>query len=50
MAQSTTTQDFEPSPQYSQTKTSNQTWISVVTTRIDHDGTTTQHLQIISKR
>ncbi|NEQ64902.1 MAG: hypothetical protein F6J86_15465 [Symploca sp. SIO1B1] len=50
MAQSTTPQDFEPLPQYFQTKTSNQTWVNVTTIRTDPDGTTTQHLQIISKR
>ncbi|NER99220.1 MAG: hypothetical protein F6J86_36260 [Symploca sp. SIO1B1] len=50
MSQTTTTQDFAPLPQYSQTKTSNQTWVNVTTTRTDPDGTTTQHLQIISKR
>ena len=50
MAQSTTEQDFQPLPQYKQSQTSNQTWVSVTTTRIDPDGTTTQHLKIISKR
>ncbi|NEQ66480.1 MAG: hypothetical protein F6K21_13430 [Symploca sp. SIO2D2] len=50
MSQTTTVQDFAPLPQYSQTKTSNQTWVNVTTTCIDPDGTTTQHLQIISKR
>ncbi|NEP60698.1 MAG: hypothetical protein F6K31_27505 [Symploca sp. SIO2G7] len=49
MAQTTTVQDFAPLPQYSQTKTSNQTWVNVTTTRTDHDGSTTQHLQIIKR-
>jgi|GEM_PF-1337760 len=43
-------QDFQPLPQYNQVKTQNQTWVSVTTTRIDPDGSTTQHLKIISKR
>lgn len=47
---STTDKDFAPPPQYSQTRNSNATYTSVVTTRTDSDGTVTQSLQIISKR
>jgi hypothetical protein len=43
-------QDFQPLPEYSQTRNSNETYTSVVTTRTDPDGSTTQNLQIISKR
>jgi len=50
MSQTTTTQDFEPLPTYQQTKASNEAWIAVTTIKTDSDGTTTQHLQIISKR
>ena len=50
MSQPTQDQDFQPLPQYNQVKTHNQTWVSVTTTRIDPDGSTTQHSQIISKR
>ncbi|NEP59772.1 MAG: hypothetical protein F6K21_09550 [Symploca sp. SIO2D2] len=50
MTQSTTFQDFQPLPTYQQTKSSNATWIAVATVKTDHDGSTTQRLQIISKR
>jgi hypothetical protein len=43
-------QDFQPLPQYSQTRISNATYTNVTTTRTDPDGSTTQSLQIISKR
>ena len=46
----TVEQDFTPPPQYTQTKTSNEHWVNVTTTRTDPDGTTTQSLHIISKR
>jgi hypothetical protein len=46
----TSEQDFQPLPTYSQVKNSNETYTSVVTTRTDPDGSTTQSLQIISKR
>ena len=49
MTQPATAQDFEPLPQYRQSKTSNQTWVNVTTTRIDPDGTTTQRSLFISK-
>ncbi|NES18151.1 MAG: hypothetical protein F6K41_04295 [Symploca sp. SIO3E6] len=50
MTQTTTAQDFEPLPTYQQTKTSNESWIAVATVKSEADGTTTQRLQIISKR
>lgn len=50
MSQTTQNQDFQPLPQYSQTRNSNDTYTSVVTVRNDPDGSTSQHLQIISKR
>jgi hypothetical protein len=46
----TSGQDFQPLPEYSQTRTSNETYTSVVTTRTDPDGSVSQSLQIISKR
>ena len=49
MTQTTTAQDFAPLPTYQQTKTSNETWIAVATVKTDHDGSTTQRLQIIKR-
>jgi hypothetical protein len=46
----TSEQDFQPLPEYSQTRVSNETYTNVTTTRTDSDGTVTQSLQIISKR
>lgn len=46
----TSEQDFQPLPQYTQTRTSNESWVNVTTTRTDPDGSTTQSLQIISKK
>jgi hypothetical protein len=43
-------QDFQPLPQYTQVKNSNETYTSVVTVRTDPDGSTTQSLQIITKK
>jgi len=43
-------QDFQPLPQYSQTRTSNETYTNVTTTRTDSDGSVSQSIQIISKR
>ncbi len=43
-------QDFQPLPEYSQTRNSNETYTSVVTVRTDSDGSVTQSLQIINKR
>jgi hypothetical protein len=43
-------QDFQPLPQYTQTRNSNETYTSVVTVRTDSDGTVSQSIQIISKR
>jgi hypothetical protein len=43
-------EDFEPLPVYTQTRTSNETYTSVVTTRTDPDGSVTQSLQILAKR
>jgi hypothetical protein len=43
-------QDFQPLPTYTQSTTSNDHWVNVTTTRTDPDGSTTQSLQIISKR
>ena len=50
MAQTPQYQDFPPLPQYSQQTTRQEVWITVVTTRIDPDGTVTQRSQILSKR
>ena len=49
MTQPATAQEFEPLPQYRQTKTSNQTWVSVTTVKTEADGTVTQRSQIFSK-
>ncbi len=46
----TSEQDFQPLPQFTQSTTSNATYANVTTTRTDPDGTVTQSLQIISKR
>ena len=43
-------EDFTPPPHYSQTRVSNKTYTSVVTTRTDSDGSVSQSIQIISKR
>jgi len=43
-------EDFAPQPTYSQTKTSNESWVSVVTTKTESDGSTTQTSIIVSKR
>lgn len=45
----TSEEDFQPLPQFTQTTTSNDHWVNVTTTRTDPDGSTTQSLQIISK-
>ncbi|NEQ65381.1 MAG: hypothetical protein F6K21_07770 [Symploca sp. SIO2D2] len=50
MSQTTTVQDFAPLPTYRQTTNSNTTWIAVTTVKTDPNGSTTQHLKIISKR
>jgi hypothetical protein len=42
--------DFEPLPQFTQTRTSNDHWVNVTTTRTDPDGSTSQSFQIIAKR
>ena len=46
----TSEENFQPLPQFTQTRTSNDQWVNVTTTRTDPDGSTTQSLQIISKR
>ena len=43
-------QDFTPPPTYSQSKTSNESWINVTTTKVEGDGSITQSQTIISKR
>jgi hypothetical protein len=50
MSQSQQNQEFQPLPQYSQSRNSNETWVNVTTTKTDPDGTVTQSLQIISKK
>ena len=50
MSQTATVQDFAPLPQYRQTTTSNDHWITVTTVKTESDGSTTQRSQIISKR
>lgn len=50
MARTTQNQDFQPLPEYSQTRNSNETYTSVVTVRTDSDGTVSQSIQIIAKR
>jgi hypothetical protein len=46
----TSEEDFQPLPQFTQSTASNDHWVNVTTTRTDPDGSTTQSLQIISKR
>lgn len=43
-------EDFQPLPEYTQTRTSNEHWVNVTTTRTDSDGTVSQSIQIISKK
>lgn len=43
-------QDFEPQPQYSQTTTSNSSWIWVVPTKVEANGDRVQSFSIVSKR
>ena len=50
MPQTTTVQDFQPLPTYTQSRISNDNWIAVTTVKTESDGTITQHSQIISKR
>ena len=50
MPQAQQNQDFQPLPEYTQTRISNETYTNVTTTRNDSDGTVTQTLQIITKR
>lgn len=38
MSQQLNTQDFTPPPQYSQTTTSNSSWIAVTTTKVEANG------------
>lgn len=47
---SKTTEDFRPEPTYSQTKTANEAWINVTTTKTEADGTVTQVSAIIPKK
>ena len=49
MSQTTTVQDFQPLPTYTQSRISNDNWIAVTTVKTESDGSTTQHSQIISK-
>ncbi|NES19630.1 MAG: hypothetical protein F6K41_12045 [Symploca sp. SIO3E6] len=49
MSQPTQDQDFQPLPTYQQSTNRNQSWLTVVTTKTEPDGSTTQHLQIIKR-
>jgi hypothetical protein len=46
----TSEEDFQPLPQFTQSTTSNDHWVNVTTTRTDPDGSTTQSFQIITKK
>ena len=46
----TSEEDFQPLPQFTQSTTSNDHWVNVTTTRTDSDGTVSQSIQIISKK
>lgn len=46
----TSEEDFQPLPEYSQTRISNATYTNVTTIRHDPDGSVSQSLQIIAKR
>ncbi len=39
-------QDFQPLPQYSQSISTNESWVAITTTRIDPDGSTTQRVAL----
>ncbi|HEY9300322.1 MAG TPA: hypothetical protein VIQ31_28965 [Phormidium sp.] len=43
-------EEFKPLPEFKPSRTSNDYWLNVTTTRIDPDGSTTQSFQIISKQ
>lgn len=42
--------DFAPLPQYTETSTSNQSWVNVTLTKTESDGTTTQVSAIVPKK
>ncbi len=50
MSQPAQNQDFQPLPQYTQTRNSNETWVNVTTTKTEADGTITQTSSIVSKK
>jgi len=42
-------EDFQPLPQYSQSISTNQSWVAITTTRKDPDGSITQRVAIEAK-
>jgi hypothetical protein len=50
MPQSQQNQDFQSLPTYRDSVTSNASWINVVMTKTEADGTTTQTSKIIAKK
>lgn len=45
----TSEQDFPPLPEYTQTTTQNQSWVNVILTKTESDGSTTQTFFIAKK-
>jgi hypothetical protein len=46
MSQTTQNQDFQPLPQYSQSISTNESWVAITTTRKDPDGSITQRVAL----
>jgi hypothetical protein len=42
--------DFAPLPQYTETSTSNGSWVNVTVTKTESDGSTTQVSNIVAKK
>jgi len=43
-------QDFAPLPQYTESSTSNHSWVNVTVTKTDGDGNVSQTSTIVSKK
>jgi hypothetical protein len=50
MPQTTPNQDFQPLPKYTESSTSNQTWVAITFTKEDAEGNVTQVQTIAPKR
>jgi hypothetical protein len=43
-------QDFQPLPIYTETSTSNSSWVNVTVTKTEFDGSTTQVINLVPKK